>query len=56
MARMPAGEQIIVRPTNNVYTVLVGIALVVEVLGFIALFMAAQTLFPGPNGQPGSLF
>lgn len=56
MARMPAGEQIIVRPSNNVYTVLAAIGLVVVIIGFVALIMAAKTLFPTANGQPGSLW
>lgn len=55
MSRAPVGEQIIVRPTNNVYTVLVAVALVVEIIGFVALIMAAQTLFQVGN-TPGSLF
>jgi hypothetical protein len=38
------GETIIVRPTNNVYTVLVAVALVVEIVGFIMFFARAKTL------------
>jgi len=43
---MTGGETIVVRPTNNVYTVLAAAAVVVEIVGLILLFMRAGTLFP----------
>ena len=45
MSRM-AGDAIVVRPTNNVYTVLVIVAFLVELAAFLAMFMRAQYLFP----------
>ena len=47
MARVTGGETIVVRPTNNIYTVLVAVALVVAVLGFVALYFAADRLLGG---------
>ena len=43
MSRMSSPEQIVVRPTNNVYTALVVICVVVEIVGAIVL-MAAKHL------------
>ena len=45
MARTPAGDRIVVRPTSNVYTVLVATALVVEIVGFTALFIRYREMF-----------
>ena len=45
MSRM-AGDAIVVRPTNNVYTVLVILAFLLQVVAFIVMFMRAQYLFP----------
>ena len=45
MSRM-AGDAIVVRPTNNVYTVLVIVAFLLELAAFIVMFMRAGTLFP----------
>ena len=42
MSRMPGGEQIQVRPTNNVYTALAGAALIVQIIGLIVLFLRAK--------------
>ena len=52
MSRMPGGETIIVRPTNNVYTVLVAVAIVANIIAIILLFMRAGELF-GPGGLLG---
>ncbi len=50
MSRMSSGaEQIVVRPTNNVYTVLVAVAIVVEVIGLISLWMQSTALY---NANP----
>ena len=48
MSRAGGPEQIIVRPTNNVYTALVVICVVVQIVGLIALYMRHKTLF-GPE-------
>ena len=45
MSRM-AGDAIVVRPTNNVYTVLVIVAFLLELAAFIVMFMRAGALFP----------
>lgn len=44
MSRIGSGEQIVVRPTNNVYTVLVISAVVVQIIAFVALIMRASAL------------
>ena len=38
-------DQIVVRPTNNVYTVLVAVAIVVEIVGLISLWMQSTALY-----------
>ena len=48
MSRAGGPEQIIVRPTNNVYTALVVVCVIVEIVGLIVLFMRHKTLF-GPD-------
>ena len=45
MSRM-AGDAIVVRPTNNVYTVLVILAFLLELAAFLVMFMRANYLFP----------
>ena len=45
MSRLSGPEQIVVRPTNNVYTALVGICIVVEIIGLIALFLKYREVF-----------
>ena len=42
MTRLPTGEQIQVRPTNNIYTVLAGIAVLVLIIGLIVVFIRAE--------------
>jgi hypothetical protein len=46
MARLMSGETIVVRPTNNIYTVLAGVGVVVVIIAFAALWFAADKLFP----------
>ena len=48
MSRMGTSEQIVVRPTNNVYTALVVICVVVEIVGIIVLYVKHQELFNSP--------
>ena len=43
MSRMTS-DAIVVRPTNNVYTVLAIVAFLVELIAFIVLYMKAQEL------------
>ena len=42
MSRLPAGDQIQVKATNNIYTVLACAAVVVQILGLIVIFMRAN--------------
>lgn len=41
------GDAIVVRPQNNVYTVLVIVAFVLELVAFIVLYSRASYLFGG---------
>jgi hypothetical protein len=45
MSRLNAPGTIEVRPSNNVYTALVVICVVVEIIGLIALYLRHQTVF-----------
>ena len=45
MSRMGTPDQIIVRPTNNVYTALVASSVVALIVGIIVLFMKHDELF-----------
>jgi len=45
MSRMTS-DAIVVKPTNNVYTVLAIVAFLLELIAFIALFMKAREVFP----------
>jgi hypothetical protein len=48
MSRAAAGDVIEIRPQNNMYTALVIIAFVAELIAFIALFVRAGEIFvPG---------
>jgi len=40
------GEQIVVAPKNNVYTVLAIVALIVAILGLVVLITKSQELMP----------
>jgi hypothetical protein len=51
MSRAGGPEQIVVRPTNNIYTALVVVCVIVEVVGLIVLFMRHNEVF-----EQGSLF
>ena len=45
MSRMTSGQPIEVRPTNNVYTVLVAVALLIQLVGLVAMVMRSSTLY-----------
>lgn len=45
MSRMSAGDQILVKPANNVYTVLAAVGIVAEITALIALWIVHQNLF-----------
>ena len=48
MSRVAAGEQIEIKPTNNIYTVLAAVAVVVEIVALVVLYMRNNTLFGVP--------
>jgi hypothetical protein len=56
MARLTGGETIIVRPTNNIYTVLAAVGLVVVIIAFAALWFAADRVYGPENGASKVLF
>ncbi len=45
MSRVAAGDVIEVKATNNVYTVLVIVAFLAELIAFIALYLKAGEIF-----------
>jgi hypothetical protein len=49
MSRISAGgDQILVKPTNNVYTVLVVVGIIAEIIAIAAMWVAGTKLF-GPG-------
>ena len=44
MSRAATGDTVVIKPVNNIYTVLSGVALVVVILGLIAIYLRADTL------------
>jgi hypothetical protein len=50
MSRAGTSDSVQIKPTNNIYTVLVAAAIVAELIGFIALFLSyAQVFGPGTS-------
>lgn len=47
MSRIGSGDTIVVKATNNVYTVLAIVATVAAILAFAVVFMKAKDLFTG---------
>lgn len=47
MSRASAGDTVVVKPTNNIYTVLSAVGLVVVILGLVSIYLRADSLFPG---------
>jgi hypothetical protein len=44
MSRAITGDTVTVKPANNIYTALSGVALVIVLLGIIVVYMRGQTL------------
>jgi hypothetical protein len=44
MSRIPGGEQIQVKPTNNVYTALAAAAVIIQIIGLIVIYMRAEDI------------
>jgi len=53
MSRAATGDTVVVRPVNNIYTVLAGVALVVVVLGLVAVWLRSQTIWSDVGGLFG---
>lgn len=50
MSRVATGDVVVVKPTNNIYTVLVGIAILTQLIGFAVLFLRAGEVFEAGKG------
>ena len=44
MSRAASGDRVTVKPTNNIYTALLGAAVMVALVGVILVFMRSKTL------------
>jgi hypothetical protein len=49
MSRSGAGDTVFVKPSNNIYTALAAFALVVVIMGCVAIWMRSEPVF-GPGG------
>jgi hypothetical protein len=48
MSRVQTGDTVVIKPANNIYTVLSGVALLVVILSLIAIWiMSSNPYFPG---------
>ena len=47
MSRASTGDTVVIKPANNVYTVLSGVALLVVILGLLAVWVMSSSHFPG---------
>ena len=45
MTRVPRGDQIFVKPKNDLYTALAGVACATVILALIAMFVQSNTVF-----------
>lgn len=45
MTRAATGDTIIIRPQNNIYTVLLAVANIAVIIGLIVIWMRSMTLF-----------
>jgi len=54
MSRAATGDTVVLKPVNNIYTVLSGVALVVVILGLVAIYLRADALglVKEPPAQP----
>ena len=49
MSRLSGPEQIVLRPTNNVYTALVAASVVGLIVGLLVLYLSYRSAFPGSD-------
>jgi hypothetical protein len=45
MTRAATGDTIVIRPQNNIYTVLLAVATIAVIIGLIVIWMRSMTLF-----------
>jgi hypothetical protein len=45
MTRAATGDTIVIRPQNNIYTVLLAVATVAVVIGLVVVWMRSEALF-----------
>ena len=45
MTRFQSGDPVVVKPGNNIYTALTGVALAASIVALIVLFVRANTIF-----------
>ncbi|HEV8604788.1 MAG TPA: hypothetical protein VGQ99_05450 [Tepidisphaeraceae bacterium] len=50
MSRAATGDTVVLRPVNNIYTVLSGVALVVVLLGLLAIYLRGETVWKDAGG------
>jgi hypothetical protein len=53
MSRAATGDTVVLKPVNNIYTVLSGVALVVVILGLVAIWLRSQTIWSDVGGLFG---
>ena len=53
MSRAATGDTVILKPVNNIYTVLSGVALVVVILGLVAIYLRSESLWKDAGGLFG---
>ncbi len=53
MSRAATGDTVVLKPVNNIYTVLAGVALVVVILGLVAIWMRSNTIWTDVGGLFG---
>jgi len=51
MSRAATGDTVVVKPSNNVYTAMLAVALLAQIIALVVVFMRAQTLFDKPLWQ-----
>ena len=44
MSRLPGGEQIQVKPTNNVFTALAAATVIIQIIGLVVIYLRAQDI------------
>jgi hypothetical protein len=52
MSRIATGDRVTIAPSNNVYTVLLAVATVLNILGFVIIFLRYAAVF----GAKSNLF